>query len=553
MSLARRWLAGGVLLAALAGPAAAQVPGEDRFFFVAEESEEERDETAFDGSLTSTSFYYTELGDPGDPYGTGTTPAAPESASPIDRLFTDLRAQLDAKHIRGSKFDVRADLRGRLTTTYRAADTNIVDAEPGTIPYQSGTFYGDELEIREMYLRRDGGEYDWAVGRQFVLELAAVRFDGVKVEKQQSERWRVIGFAGTYPTRGSRDLRDDYPVGDNDPDPDAVDPKRIVPITGGVGAAYRYQRIYGAFGLVAIAPLANDQATGTLEKNRVFLHSNGYWRQSNKLDLFHYAVLDAVGAGGAGVTNLTLGANFQPVETLRAHASVSRVDTETLNVQAQTRLEEPDPNGQPAIQNNIEVARIAQDMARVGLSAAFRNRFEISTSGTLRRRPELAVPTADGTMEIVFPASQAADITISAVDRDSWKDLRIGLSGTRTIGIGDANLYRSRSLIVRADASRAILGGKAEVEGNLTYLNSQDDNIGSTCSVIDPESCYGASRMTSVSLGGLMFYRFKPTWFLVGSATLGRQLLTTTVMAEQTVSQPAVTTASLFLRLAYRF
>ena len=552
MSLARRWLAGGALLAALAGPAAAQVPGEDRFFFVAEESEEERDETAFDGSLTSSSFYYKELGNQGDPY--GGIGQGPESASPIDRLFTDLRAQLEAKHIRGSKFDVRADLRGRLTTTYRAAQTNNIDAEPGTIPYQSGTFYGDELEIREMYLRRDGSEIDWSVGRQFVLELAAVRFDGVKVERQQSERWRVIGFAGTYPTRSSRDLRDDYPVGDNDPDPGAVAPKRIVPITGGLGAAYRYQRLYGAFGLVGIAPLANDQATGTLEKNRVFLHSNGYWRQSNKLDLFHYAVLDALGADGAGVTNLTLGANWQPVQALRAYASVSRVDTETLNVQAQTRLEEPDPEGAVGvIQNNIEVSRIAQDAARVGLSGSIRNRFEISTSGTLRRRPELAVPTSDGAMDIVFPASQAADITISAVDRDSWKDLRIGLSGTRTIGIGDANLYRSKSLIVRADASRAILDGKAEVEGNLTYLNSQDDNIGSTCSVIDPASCYGAARMTSVSLGGLMFYRFKPTWFLVGSATLGRQLLTTTVMAEQTVSQPPVTTASLFLRLAYRF
>ena len=51
-----------VLLAALGGTASAQEPGEDRFFFVAEESEDEREKTAYDGSLTSTTFYYREDG-----------------------------------------------------------------------------------------------------------------------------------------------------------------------------------------------------------------------------------------------------------------------------------------------------------------------------------------------------------------------------------------------------------------------------------------------------------------------------------------------------------
>jgi hypothetical protein len=549
MPLGRLALAGGVLVAALAGPASAQVPGEDRFFFVAERSEEEQEETAFDGSLTSTTFFYTEAGGEGDPYGGIGQP--PQNASVVDRIFTDLRAQLDAKHIRGSKLDFRADVRGRLTATGPTLPSN--DGIEDPVPFQSGTFHGDEVEIRELYVKRDGGEFDWWVGRQFSLELAAFRFDGLKVERQNSERWKTIGFAGTYPTRGSRDIRDDYPVGDNDPDPAVIQPKRIVPVTGGVGAAYRYERLYGAFGLVGIAPLATDQATGTLERPRVFLTSNGYWRQSSELDLFHYAVLDAMGASGAGITNLTLGASWQPVQALRAYANLSRVDTETLNVQAQTRLEDPDANEAGIIQNNIAVSRIAQDAARVGVSASLQNRFEISTSGALRRRPELAVPVS-GAMDVVFPASQAADITIAAVDRRSWKDLRIGLSGTRTFGVGDVNLYRSRSLIVRADVSRAILDGKAEVEGNLMYLGSQDDNIGTTCMPGAPiNDCYGAASMTSVSLGGLLFYRFRPAWFAVGSANLGRQLLTTTIVDEQTVAQRPITVASLFLRLAYRF
>src|SRR5690606_12174079 len=299
---------------------------------------------------------------------------------------------------------------------------------------------------------------------------------------------------------------------------------------------------------------ANDQATGTLETPRLFATSTGYWRQSMKPDLYHYAVLDAMGAAGAGLTNLTLGANLQPVPALRTYAQISRIDTETLNAQAQTRLDEPDsnPNALGVIQNNLEVARIAQESARLGVSANLMNRFEISTNATLRRRPALTVETIHG-VEVLFPRSQAVDITISAVDRKSWKDLRIGVSGTRTIGVGDVNLYRSRSLVLRADVSREVLDGEAEVEGNLTYLNSQDDNIGGTCSPIDVETCYGASRVTSYSLGGLMYYRFKPDWYAIGSASLGRQSLKTTVMQGQIASQPPITLASFLLRLAYRF
>jgi hypothetical protein len=558
MPLARRLALAGALVAALGPAALAQEAGEDRFFFVAEEAEAERKETAFDGSLTSTSFFYTESGGEGDPYnGLGT---APTNASPVNRLFTDLRAQLDAKHVSGSKYDVRADARGRLTGSATANPSN--DGNPNDIPFQSGLLHGNELELREFYLRRDSSEFDWAVGRQYTLELAAVKFDGIKIERTASQKWRYIGFAGLYPTRGSRDIREDYPVHrDNDPDTAGDQPKRIMPVAGGVGAAYRYERAYGSFGAVAIAPLANDlsqlneagQRTGTLEKPRVFATSTGYWRQSMQLDFYHYAVVDAYGAAGAGITNLTLGLNWQPVHTLRTYAQVSRIDTETLNVQAQTKLEDPDVNPSLGIQNNVEVARISQDAARVGVSASLRNRFEISTSGALRRRPELTLQSADGGLTAIFPAAQAADITIAAVDRRSWKDLRIGLSGTRSFPVGDANVDRARTLTVRGDASRTILGGRAEVEGNVTFLQSRDDNLGTACNIGTIATCYGASRTNSISLGGLLFYRFKPAWYVVANAALGRQSLTTTVMEGETAPQGAILTAFAFLRLAHRF
>ena len=52
------------------------------------------------------------------------------------------------------------------------------------------------------------------------------------------------------------------------------------------------------------------------------------------------------------------------------------------------------------------------------------------------------------------------------------------------------------------------------------------------------------------------FYRFKPAWFLIGSLSLGRQLMGSTggmTGASTFQAQPAVTIANLFLRIAYRF
>ena len=67
------------------------------------------------------------------------------------------------------------------------------------------------------------------------------------------------------------------------------------------------------------------------------------------------------------------------------------------------------------------------------------------------------------------------------------------------------------------------------------------------------DTCFGASKMLSFGAGALIFYRFKPEWFVVGSASLARQVLTTTVSPGMTIAQQPIYTAALFLRLAYRF
>lgn len=560
----RTLLAAAALVGAAAGTARAQdEPGSDRFFFVDKESKKERQSTTYDGSLTSTTFYYREFGSSAPPLIMNTS--QPASASPLDRLFTDLRGQLDARHVAGSKIDFRLDGRARADFSSHTTASNPNDEfEPKTVPGQAGTFGGNEYELREMYFRRDGESFDWWVGRHFVLELAATKIDGVQVQRQLSKQWRSITFVGLYPSRISRDVREDYPTDpDIDPDPAVVEEgARVMPVAGGQGAAYRLERVYGAFGLVGIAPLSEDESTGTVEKTRVFAHSNGYWRPSARVDLFHYAIVDALGAAGAGLTNLTVGVNFQPKPNVHTYLQASRIDTETLNVHAQTKLEDPDPNRPvTVVQNNIEVQRIAQDAVRAGVSVGFAsNRYEVSTSGALRRRPELTVNEGDPDMagdEIVFPAAQGVDVTFSAVDRRSFKDMRIGLSATRSFSVGNVNLYRSKTLILRADAAREVAKGKGEVEGSFTVIDSRDDNRGTPCNIGTPiEDCYGSSNVQSFTASGLGFYRFKPAWFVVGSVSLGRQLMASTggVPGDTTFqAQPAVTIANLFVRLAYRF
>ena len=552
------------LVAALAASASAQKLGTDRFFADRPVGEEEQQSTVYDGSFTSTTFYYREDGENGTPPSSIDAPQF--SASPVDRIFTDLRTQLDAKHIGGSRGYFRADVRGRLNTTTFSTDSNPSDGTSETdVPYQSGTRYGNELDIRELYVRRDGASVDLSFGRQYSLELAATKFDGLKLEGQSSERWKYILFGGLYPSRISRDLRDDYPTGDGDVDMPGFQAggSPILPITGGAGLAYRFKDAYGGFGAVGILPLAEDAATGETEKPRLFATANGYWRASQKVDVYHYLVADAAGADGASLTNLTFGMNLQPTSSLRAYANVTRIDTDTLNVTAQTKLQDPDsmPEGGPpnTAQNNLEVERIAQESARVGLSAAFGTRVEVSTSGGLRRRGELRLEPVNGDPadrddDLVFAAAQAADITVGIVDRRSIGDMRIGVSGTSSFGVGNANLYRSKALIGRLDATKELADGRAEIETNLTYIGSDDDNRGTACNLATGvATCYGASSVKSITVGVLAFWRFSPSWFGLVSGVAGPQFSESASSTGAAQSQPTVITSNFLLRLAYRF
>lgn len=532
-----------VVLAMLcwARAAQAQSAADDRFFVDKQEDDGGEDKTLWQGSLMSTSFLYREAAGISDPLTGGTIGI--ENASPM-RYFTDLRAQLDAIHIAGKTWDARADLRARVVNTISG---NVAGApEPDPVVGQSGAFGGNEYEVRDLYIVRGSVRTDLTVGRQTVLDIAGVKVDGLRFDYAKNRRWTYLGFAGLYPTRGSRSITTDYPVG--------ADGKRVMPVTAGGGAAYRTQRTYGAIGAAAIVPLARDNATDTMEQPRVFVSSNGYWRRGPKLDIFHYAVVDLLGAGGFAITNGSLGLNYRPQLRLRVNGTINHVDTETLNVQAQTQLLDPEDDraNTEVIQNNLRVSRISSDSARVSVSAALGKtmRFEATVAGAARRRPEIILRALGAGTDQIIPAAQSAEIFFQAVDRHFYGGLRLSANFVRVFGLG-GNANRSTASIFTLTGSREFKGGKGEWEATLGYLAAKDDNR-AACTTATIETCFGTSSSTAITASGTAFYRFKPSWFVMGTLELARRTLTT-LDVDTTVSNPSILGTTAFVRIAYRF
>ncbi len=563
----RGWLLA-VLVASVVWPAVARAQedqGQDRFFAdKAEPEDAPEDATLFQGSLTSTSFIYRETGQIAAAL-TGAA-AGVENASKLQRLFTELRARLDARHISGSAYDFHADARARLTPKQKFDDGYTPASDWGT---QVGVYGHNEYDIRELYLRRYGVRTDLTFGRQYVPELATVKIDGVRFTYSKTDVWNVVGFAGLYPNRTSRSVLDDYPkaaptmVG-------GAPGKRIMPVAGGIGGAYRMEKMYGSLGAVAILPLAKEQLTGGPrdEQPRVFVTANGYWRRSSKLDIYHFVVLDLYGSNATDrgelqgtiakipLTNFSVGVNYRPNTNLRVTAAVNRVDTETLNVIAQTKLEDPDTNPQNIVQNNIEVQRMSQQSARLGVSGAFKQRrFEISASALARSRPEISLTVQPDGTAVTIPAAEALELTLQATDRRSYKGHRISGQYTAILGRGNTNLYRTDANIVRLDATREVKDGMGEYDINLGYITSKDENRGQACpaAVLDPfTSCFGTSAINTVSLSGLFFYRPAVNWFVVVSASAASQGITI-LDGGTAVKQPRILILTGFLRIARRF
>jgi hypothetical protein len=517
----------------------------DRFFVDKSDTSKTEKGTLVQGSLTSTSFGYHESG--------GTiTPAAAgvPSASQLNRLYTDLRLQTDFRHISAGRWDARVDVRGRVVGNPGPVTAAFAPATNSTV--QSGFLGKNELELKELWLLRNGVRSDLFFGRQFIPDLGGIKIDGLRVDYASSTKFTLLGFGGLYPIRGSRSITSDYTRLLSNPDTtgNRSTAGRFTG-AGGFGAAYRTLDAYGSFGGVAIAPLSS-------ESPRVFGTSTGYWRYGPTFDFYHLAVIDLIGSNAvnSGLTNLSLGINYKPDQRLRGTLSFHRVDTETLNVQAQAFLQNPD-TGANIVQNEAFLQRIATNQARASLSAGLGQlqRFEVTAAVSYRRRGEVVLSppaTAPGAMSTTLPAAQSAELYGAITDRHSIKDLRLGADVSRVFGVGSAAFQRTSSLSLRAFAAHELSNGHGEWEAELAYSNSNDDTAGTTCDPTKIISCFGASRSSVLSLGGNLFYRINRDWFAMGSLFLNRTSVTEVQMA-MSVEDPAVTGISGFFRIAYRF
>lgn len=510
----------------------------DRFFVDKVDTEKTENGTLVQGSLTASTFLYTESG------GIYTNQATNGTNTGPSRMFGDLRLQTDFRHIKASRWEARIDGRIRMVNT----PDNVGAATPNN-HIQSGLTGQNEYDIREAWLIRSGSRSDVFLGRQYIPDLGGLKIDGLRIDYASSEKFTFLGFGGLYPLRGSRSIDTDYAA-----------PTQTV--AAGFGAAYRTPNTYGSIGGVALVPFNKEQP-------RIYATSSGYLRSGPKLDLYHFALIDLYGSAGFQITNLSGGINYKPSPRLRLTASVNRVDTETLNLQANTFLQpglvSGDAGTTTPIQNEWSVIRLATNQARAGVSAGLGTlqRFELSTAITFRYRPAftLTSPAPMNPLSVDLPAAQSVEVWASLIDRRSIKDARIGIDFSNTFGVGSVAYQRNTSYGLRAFVGHDIKNGQGEWEAEVAYSAMTDSTIpGMTCGQVtagtnvftDVKNCFGASSGTILSVGGQIYYRLNASWFALGSIYVS-QISNKSATGGMVIDDPAVLSITGFARLAYRF
>ncbi len=522
----------------------------------------EGDEMSVQGSVTSSTFIAPEIGE---------TIAAEDSdvenASSATRLYSELRARLGIQNL-SAGIDLRADARVRITPpcdfqTQNGRSVGLNDADDADCRIQSGTYGGNEFEIRELYIDSDMGDLKIYGGRQVVPEIAAVRIDGVRAEYRLSSDWSVIGFGGLHPSRISRSVLDDYRATTND-DGDGI---VVLPTTLGGGASYRYDGYFGSLGAYGIFPIVNDSTmeTNAADTLHTYITSNGYWRPSAMLDIYHFASIDVSPSERDNVSdrfsNVSLGLNLQPVRDLRLTVGLHQYSTDTLDELEQYRLEERSENS--VVQNNVDVLRVASQSARLGASLALmERRFEVSTSFQVRRRPSQTVVSLDQSDDgLDTPDALSGEVGIAVVDRRSLAGLRIGASvhnsfGLYELGLGDNAYGRSNYLVGRLNVSRGLLAGRLQLDGDISYLRAEDSGY-NECNVNtgDALQCYGTTTVNTVSAGTTVFYRILPAVYAMLTVNGALQSFTTGEIERVPDPNTSYSNTLLtgFLRAAYRF
>ncbi len=476
--------------------------------------------------LTLSSFLFRETGGSAPPL--VMDGAEVPSASPVHRYFGDLRMELTDG---GFELDARV----RQTTSER---------------YQSGADGGGEYEIRTLRYRLGSTKTALYVGRQYVDAVGSTKIDGLAFVKKLNKTWSGTLFAGAFPALGSRSLDTDYPEIKNS---DGTIGSALVPVSGGLGIAYSTGGYNGSLGAAAVYTMQDVPMATSSEASRVFVTANGYSRPMRWLDFYHFALADVAGNAGANLTNGSFGVNAHPTPTIQVSASVHHVSTDILQIEARNVLEDPDPNAQGIVQNNIAIVRVSQDVVRGGASVALaRQRFEVSVSTGMHRRPGVDVALADGST-VNFPESKAADVSITILDRRSIAKLRASATATVFYPLGNDGPNRSRGSLVRVAAGRPIAGGKGELEGDVMVEQFRDATGGGMCtSSMDVFSCYGASQVLAGQAGLLATWRVGREWLLLLDSHFGLRD-TQSSSVNGVFDYPRAYSVTAFARLQWRY
>ncbi|HEX8114776.1 MAG TPA: hypothetical protein VF516_43900, partial [Kofleriaceae bacterium] len=390
------------ILAIAAGAAAARPAHADDTAIARPADASRAGDDAIDLRLTLSTFLYRESG--ADAPALVDQGATLPNASPVRRTFGDLRTELAAGGL-------TLDARIRQTTSDR---------------YQAGAAGGGEYELRTLDYRLGTLATSLTIGRQVIDAVGATRIDGAALSHRLTGGLSATVFGGAYPALGSRSLDTDYVHAPSPGGPSGGDGALVVPVTGGLGVAYQAPDYHGDLGIAAVRVVQDVPDATAAERSRVFTTSSGYWRFGAPLDAYHFAVLDLAGAGGVHLTNGSVGIDARPGAGVQLSLALHHVSTDVLQIAARNLLSDPDPSAIGIVQNNLAVTRISQDVARAGASIALAaQRFELSASGGLHRRPEVSVALADGSGAVVFPEARSADATLSILDRRSLGGLRV--------------------------------------------------------------------------------------------------------------------------------
>jgi hypothetical protein len=211
--------------------------------------------------------------------------------------------------------------------------------------------------------------------------------------------------------------------------------------------------------------------------------------------------------------------------------------------------------------------KISSDLARAAASVSLaEQRFELSASGGVHRRPAVSVPLADGSNPVVFPEAKSADATFTVLDRRSIGGLRLALSGSLTQPLGSSLPNRSRGTMVRLVASKMFAEQRGQIEFDIAGEKFKDGGNAQMCTTSqNPFACYGTSSTTAAQTGVLASWRVSREWLLIADGHLGYQSIGSTFvypmnpvdpmspLANNAVTWPSVFSFTAFVRAQWRY